>query len=380
MNGGGADCLDAAQAAVVMLPPDASGVVIGAPGTGKTEALIARVARLLTSASVGVDEVLVLTPTRQTATALRDRLALVGGVATPGPLARSMASFAFQLVRAVAVQGGGGQGGGEPPRLLTAPDQDRIIAELLAGDERDAERGVTRWPASLGPAVRASRTFRAELRALLAECTERGIGPAELADAGRRLGREAWVSAAEFMTDYRFAVGAMRSDHRDPAELLREAAAILATAPAGAAGEALLGPPARLRVVLVDDAQELTRGGISMLRGLRARGVAVLAFGDPDIGSGSFRGASPELFARLCDALGTLHVLDDQHRSTPTLTRIAREHRTSSGAGARTPAGCPRADDHRAFAARRDRSHRAGVAGVAHRRRDPVVGARGGGP
>ncbi|WP_458042070.1 MULTISPECIES: PD-(D/E)XK nuclease family protein [Bacteria] len=330
MHGGGVGDLDEAQTAVMMLPPDASGVVIGAPGTGKTEALIARVARLLTSASVGVDEVLVLTPTRQTATALRDRLALVGGMATPGPLARSMASFAFQLVRAVSVQGGG-----EPPRLLTAPDQDRIIAELLAGDERDAERGISRWPASLGPAVRASRTFRAELRALLAECTERSIGPAELAAAGRRLGREAWVGAAEFLTDYRFTVGAMRSDHRDPAELLREAAAILATAPPGAAGEALLGPPARLRAVLVDDAQELTRGGISMLRGLRARGVAVLAFGDPDIGSGSFRGASPELFARLCDALGTLHVLDDQHRSTPTLTRIAREVTSAIGASGR---------------------------------------------
>ena len=349
MGSGGVSRLDAAQSDVVMLPPDASGVVIGGPGTGKTEALVARVARLLavgdiprdmtrdsgqradaSAAGLGVDEVLVLTPTRQTATALRDRLALVGGVATPGPLARSMASFAFQLVRAVAVQGGG-----EPPRLLTAPDQDRIIAELLAGDERDAERGVSRWPATLGPAVRASRTFRAELRALLAECTERGIGPVELASAGRRLGREAWVGAAEFLTDYRFTVGAMRAEHRDPAELLREAAAILATAPSGAAGEALLGPPARLRAVLVDDAQELTRGGMAMLRGLRARGVAVLAFGDPDIGSGSFRGASPELFARLCDALGTLHVLDDQHRSTPALTRIAREVTTAIGASGR---------------------------------------------
>lgn len=330
---GWVDGLDAAQADVVALPADASGVVIGGPGTGKTEALVARVARLLAAGArdgLGVDEVLVLTPTRQTATALRDRLALVGGVATPGPLARSMASFAFQLVRAVSVQRGG-----EPPRLLTAPDQDRIIAELLAGDERDAERGVSRWPATLGPAVRASRTFRAELRALLAECTERGIGPAELASAGRRLGRDAWVGAAEFVTDYRFTVGAMRAEHRDPAELLREAAAILATAPSGAAGEALLGPPARLRAVLVDDAQELTRGGMAMLRGLRARGVAVLAFGDPDIGSGSFRGASPELFARLCDALGALHVLDDQHRSTPALARIAREVTTAIGASGR---------------------------------------------
>lgn len=327
---GGGIRLNAAQTAVVHLSADASGVVIGAPGTGKTEALVERVAWLLSSAGVGVDEVMVLTPTRQTATALRDRLALVGGVATPGPLARSMASFAFQLVRAVAVQRGD-----EPPRLLTAPDQDRIIAELLAGDEWDGERGGSRWPASLGPAVRASRTFRAELRALLAECTERGIGPAELASAGRRLGRDAWVAAAEFAADYRFTLGSMRADHRDPAELLREAAAILATAPPGAAAETLLGPPARLRAVLVDDAQELTRGGMAMLRGLRARGVAVLAFGDPDIGSGSFRGASPELFARLCDSLGALHVLDEQHRSTPALTRIAREVTTAIGASGR---------------------------------------------
>ena len=331
MGSGRVDRLDAAQSDVVMLPPDASGVVIGAPGTGKTEALVARVARLLSpTGGVGVEEVLVLTPTRQTATALRDRLALVGGVATPGPLARSMASFAFQLVRAVAVQSGD-----EPPRLLTAPDQDRIIAELLAGDERDAERGLVRWPENLGPAVRASRTFRAELRALLAACTERGIRPSELAAAGERLGIEAWVGAAGFAREYRYTVGSMRAAHRDPAELLREAAGILVEAPRGAAGEVVLGPPARLRAVLVDDAQELTRGGIEVLRGLRARGVAVLAFGDPDIASGAFRGASPELFARLCDALGPMHVLGEQHRSAPHLARLAREVTTSIGASGR---------------------------------------------
>jgi superfamily I DNA/RNA helicase len=113
--------LDPAQRAVVELPPEASGSVVGSPGTGKTATLAARVARLLGEGLVATDEVLVLTPTRQTATALRDRLGADLDLATPGPLARSVASFAFQLVRAAAVAASAA-----PPQLLTAGDQDPV--------------------------------------------------------------------------------------------------------------------------------------------------------------------------------------------------------------------------------------------------------------
>ena len=112
--------LDPAQRAVVDLPVDASGVVAGAPGSGKTTTVVARVAALLRPAApggapadVGVvpplqpEQVVVLTPTRPAATALRDRLALAVGIATPGALARSLAAFAYQIVRAHAVHTGG---------------------------------------------------------------------------------------------------------------------------------------------------------------------------------------------------------------------------------------------------------------------------------
>ena len=89
--------IDPAQRAVVALAPTASGVVVGAPGSGKTTAVVARV-RALLEAGLAPDEVLVLTPTRQAATVLRDRLALEVRVATPGPLARSLAAVAYQLV------------------------------------------------------------------------------------------------------------------------------------------------------------------------------------------------------------------------------------------------------------------------------------------
>ncbi|TDN92509.1 UrvD/REP family ATP-dependent DNA helicase [Microbacterium sp. BK668] len=340
-----APCLDAAQRVVVGLPAEASGTVVGAPGTGKTTALIARVGRLLGELGLSADDVLVLTPTRQTATALRDTLGAGLDLATPGPLARSVASFAFQVVRAAAVAAHGA-----PPQLLTAGDQDRIIAELLAGDEEDASAGRRdRWPEGLGPALRASRQFRAELRALSAECSERAIPLDELEAVGRAYDRPAWASAASFLREYRDVLASMRSAHRDPAELVREAAALLAAAPLGEEGESTLGPAARLKVVLIDDAQELTPGGVSLVRALRRRGIAVMALGDPDIGSGAFRGASASLFAEVADELGALWVLEEPHRTSPALTRLSRSVTEAIGASGtvahRRPPGSPVPDD-----------------------------------
>src|SRR6218665_1672878 len=117
---------DAAQRAVVGASATASGVIIGAPGTGKTRTLVDRVVHLLDGTGLQPEELIVLTPNRQVATALRDRIGVRIGQATPGPLARSLGSFAFQLVRGAMVRSGL-----EPPALLTGADQDRLIAELL---------------------------------------------------------------------------------------------------------------------------------------------------------------------------------------------------------------------------------------------------------
>ncbi|WP_345750920.1 ATP-dependent DNA helicase [Microbacterium rhizophilus] len=322
---------DAGQLAVLGLPPEASGTVVGAPGTGKTAVLVERVARLL-DGGVAADELVVLTPTRVSATRLRDELGVRVRVATPGPLARSIGSFAFQVVRADAVRRGD-----EPPKLLTGADQDRIVADLLAGDEEDEREGIVLWPAELGAPVRASKGFRSELRAFLGELTELGVGPAELAS----LGVPAWTAVARFLREYRGVLDRMRSPHRDVAELYGEASAALR------AGAVIAGLE-RLRIVLIDDAQELTRGGIAVVEALRDRGIAVLAFGDPDIGSGAFRGVTPELFARLAGALGARHVLDGAHRAVPALTRLTRTVTQAVGAAGvvshrRAPG--PEADD-----------------------------------
>lgn len=337
----------AAHRAVVELPADASGVIAGAPGSGKTTCLLARVAHLV-AGGLSPDELLVLTPTRQTATELRDRLALAVGVATTGALARSVAAFAYQLVRAAAVHAGA-----EPPQLLTGPDEDQLIADLLDGDAADELEGPSRWPEWLPAAVRGTRGFRAEVRAFLAECTTLGIEPGELARLARDQDRDAWTAMASFAREYHRVRADLRGAHRDAAGLVREAVGLARTLPAGSPAWGVVG---RLRVLLVDDAQELTLGGVELLEACRARGIAVLAFGDPDVSAGAFRGATPENFARLAGAV-PVHVLPTVHRGTAAQQDLTAEITARIGAAGivahrRAPAGAPADASIRALTAR----------------------------
>ncbi|MCR2762207.1 PD-(D/E)XK nuclease family protein [Microbacterium sp. zg.B48] len=310
---GVAPVLDGHQSAVIALPAAASGVVVGAPGSGKTTALVARVAALV-AAGADPDALVVLTPSRQTATALRDRLALAVGRATSGPIARSVASFAYQLVRASAVAAGE-----EPPQLLTGGDEDQLIQDLLEGDAEDERAGVGRWPDWLGREVRSTKGFRTEVRTFLAECTTLGIEPDRLHALGQTHSIPAWQAMASFFAEYLQVRADMRGAHRDAAGLVREAVGVLRT---GAPGAEVI---ERLAMILVDDAQELTLGGVEMLEACRQRGIAVLAFGDPDVGSGAFRGATPENFARLARSLGSVSVLAAAHRGTGWQNEIVRQ-------------------------------------------------------
>lgn len=315
---------DAEQRAIIARDATASGVVVGAPGSGKTAALVARAAALV-ERDDDPDGVLVLTPTRQTATALRDRLTLALRRATSGAPARSLASFAFEIVRAHAVHRGDAV-----PQLLTGADEDAIIHELLRGDEEDENTGtVSRWPTGFGPEVRASQAFRGELRAFIAECTALGVAPDELLELARHEQLPVWHALAGFMDEYTDVRARLRPAHRDAAGLITEAVALVRGLDPDAAGFA---PVRRLRAVLVDDAQELTVGGVALIEALHARGVAITAFGDPDLGSGAFRGARPEHFARLATSLGDTALLSTVYRGTPLQEDVVRRVTARIGA------------------------------------------------
>ena len=215
------------RSAIVDADATASGVVIGAPGTGKTTALVDRVVHLLAT-GLRPEEVLALTPNRQAATSLRDRIGVLVDQATPGPLARSVGSFAFQLVRGAMVHAGE-----EPPALLTGADQDRIIAELLAGDAEDGA-----WTTRCDGPTRSDRRC-ARRRASAPSCApswpsapSSGCCPVSCATRATSLGRPPATSSMTIA----MCCGMLRSAYRDAADLLSEAVGILHGADAAELG------------------------------------------------------------------------------------------------------------------------------------------------
>src|SRR3954447_21020280 len=216
--GGSRPRLDPTQQAVVDHPGGPL-LVLAGPGTGKTTTIVEAVAHRI-ERGVDPEQILVLTFSRKAAAELRTRVTARVAQTIREPLARTLHSYAFGVLRRAALLRGD-----PPPRLLTAAEQDAVLAQLLRGDVE--EEGAVRWPADLAPAL-GTAGFRTELRELLLRATERGVVPDRLARWGRDSGRDAWVHAAAFQEQYEavtaFATAA-RGDASgyDPAELVRAA-------------------------------------------------------------------------------------------------------------------------------------------------------------
>lgn len=291
--------LDAQQRSLVDLPATVSAAVIGAPGTGKTVALIERVAALVES-GCDPDQVLVIAGSRQSAAALRDTIALRLARTTSGPVARTGASLAFDLVQAHL---------GRKVTLLTGAEHDGLLAELLAGEVADGTDGY--WPEAFSAELRSLAGFRTELREFIMRTEEYGVTTERLRELAHARGHEVWAAVAEFVDRSVTPQAASFPDQFDAAELVAYAARLVRD------GANLPGHE-QLRVVLVDDAQDATESTISLLRAFAARGVAVQVFGVPDIASNGFRGGRADLLGRFDELLGLSGservVLTEQHR------------------------------------------------------------------
>ncbi len=271
--------------------------VLGAPGTGKTTTAVEVVVERVRSAAVTADQCLLLAPSRTAAATLRDRVtARLGGTSTQ-PLARTAASLGFGILRQAAALRG------DPaPRLLSGPEQDVILGDLLAG-QADGSSPRPPWPEGVDLAL-PTRAFRGELRDLLMRAVELGLEAADLARLGGALGRQEWVAAAQVMREYDEVTALSAPGAYDPAWILRAAADELLDD-----AEALQRLRGSLRLVVVDDAQELTRAGLRLLSTMAGPGgdlapgtslgpgPDVVLVGDPDTATQTFRGADPRILA-----------------------------------------------------------------------------------
>nr|WP_255952292.1 ATP-dependent DNA helicase [Streptomyces sp. ODS25] len=310
--------LDAAQRAVV----DHAGgplLVLAGPGTGKTTTLVEAVAARIAQGTAP-ERILVLTFSRRAAVDLRDRMALRTGAAR-APRATTFHSFCYALVRAHQ----DADLFADPLRLLSGPEQDVTVRELLAG-QIDLERaglGQVRWPDELRACL-TTRGFADEVRAVLARSRELGLAPDTLGAFARRLGRPDWGAAAAFLAEYLDVLD--MQGVLDYAELVHRAV-LLAHRPEVAAPLA-----AQYDAVFVDEYQDTDPAQVRLLDALAGGGRTLYAFGDPDQSIYAFRGADvngildfPDAFPRADGSPAPVHVLRTSRRLGARLLATTRE-------------------------------------------------------
>ncbi|MEV6551247.1 ATP-dependent DNA helicase [Streptomyces sp. NPDC051597] len=323
--------LDARQRAVV---DHAHGplLVLAGPGTGKTTTLVEAVAARV-AAGADPERILVLTFSRRAAVELRDRMALrLGGARAPQ--ATTFHSYCYALVRAHQ----DADLFAEPLRLLSGPEQDVAVRDLLAGQlglEREGLASV-RWPDELRACL-TTRGFADEVRAVLARSRELGLGPHALADFARRTGRPDWRAAAAFLAEYLDVLDLQGV--LDYAELVHRAVLLAERAPySGTSSHVSSSAPSHgpapadaYDAVFVDEYQDTDPAQVRLLRALAGGGRTLVAFGDPDQSIYAFRGADvngildfPDTFRRADGAPAPVEVLTTSRRSGEKLLEATR--------------------------------------------------------
>lgn len=246
-------------------------LVLAGPGTGKTTTLVEAVVERIEERGVAPDEVLALTFSRKAAEQLRDRITARLGRTTSSALASTFHSFAFGLIR----QFQSADLYAQPLRLLSAAEQDVVLAELLAQTPESIA-----WPQRFD-AARGTRGFVKEVHDLLARAREKGLEPGDLAELGAREGVDEFRTAGEFLEQYLTVLDDLGA--LDYADLLRRAVLV-----------AQRHQPElrrRFRYVFVDEYQDTDPAQVALLEALAGHGGDLVVVGDPHQSIYGFRGA-----------------------------------------------------------------------------------------
>lgn len=284
-------------------------LLTGIPGTGKTHHLTERALRYLADGNDPA-RLLILAPTRTAATRMRDTIAASSDRSLSVAPTRAWAAYAFDLLKRAQTRGllSGVEGN---LKLLSGPEQDVIIGELLANHAAGIAPGPT-WPDVLRDAL-PTRGFRHEIRDFFDRMAEYDLTADDVHRLANEHNQPAWHALAQLHTEYR-AVRALRAKNAyDPAVLINDACRLLLRAP-----EFLAEERRRYDLILIDDVQELSPSIYRLLR-LIAAEIApadaahltethpdlfaegpqvVMTYSDEAVVQG-FRGARPDLVTTL---------------------------------------------------------------------------------
>lgn len=161
-------------------------IVVGGPGTGKTQFLCQRIAAAVASGTPP-DRILVLGFSRDGINDIRARLADLIGSASQRITVATYHSLAMRIVEARSSD----LGWKEPPAVLTGAEQERLVAELLN------KQDPSDWP-SLYRSVLTTDAMASEVTDFLLRAAENGVRASDIAEADR----DQWRALPAFVATY----------------------------------------------------------------------------------------------------------------------------------------------------------------------------------
>ncbi len=243
---------------------DGPQIVVGGPGTGKTEFLVRRATHLI-RAGIDPGEIVVLGFSRRGAADIRNRIERELDDTTAQVSASTFHSLALRILETH------GSNSGLAPNLLTANEQVAFVADLLSGEDRSD------WAIPYRPILQTSR-FAQEVSDFLLRCSEQRIGPERL----REFERDDWRGFPQFFDRYRRRLS--ETNRLDYGSLMTNAVDLLDDDAVAAA------LAAQFRYVLADEFQDTSYVQAQFLHGLYRHHHNLTAAADPYQSVYSFRG------------------------------------------------------------------------------------------
>jgi superfamily I DNA/RNA helicase/RecB family exonuclease len=251
-----------------LLPTGTPRIVVGGPGTGKTEFLVRTVVRAARDDEVRPERILVLGFSRRGVDDFRSRLVATLGTAAHRVTMATSHSLAMRLVEANAqVLGWDG-----PPALLTGTEQERVVRELIADEDPMV------WPVAFRSFL-SSEAMVAEVTDFILRAREQMVDRDSIA----RSGRADWRPLPGFLERYEHAL--RTSGRIDYGFLLTEALRLETIDP-----DAL----ASFDVVVADEYQDTAPIQAALLMACARNAAEFVVGADPYQSIYSFRGANVE--------------------------------------------------------------------------------------
>ena len=258
--------------------------VFGKAGCGKTTTLI-RAALSRMDAGQDPNTVLIITYGRESASIIRDQIAIGAKSTATNPLARTFHSLAFSILNEKLSP--------EDPMyiLVSGAEQDAFISEMLeSGFDKSA------WHEDLDLA-RKTKGFVREVRDLILRGTELGLLPEDLKRLAHEMNEPYWNGAADFWASY-VDVMNLRSMsvgetviRIDPSAIIVEAINRLKSSP-----ELLSKYRSMFTTILIDEFQESDKSQRELLELIAPKDT--IFFLDAESAVGRFRGADPDSIER----------------------------------------------------------------------------------